>query len=196
MSRGWPTSGICVGGCPTDEMHDPTYVANGADRCARCKTALMRARPLADDEDATVVLGVNVSDLGDYRPGQAAAAGAGAVFPFVEAGFTKDDIRSLVAELGPAHLGQASRRLPGLPPALRDAGDPRAPGRGRVAEAALRALGFGQLRVRHHGAAARLEFEPAALGEVIARREQVVPRCAGPASPSWPWISKVSARAV
>jgi uncharacterized protein len=162
-------------GVATDEMHDPSYVANGADRCARCKTALMDALgPLADDENATVVLGVNVSDLGDHRPGQAAAADAGAVFPFVEAGFTKDDIRSWSRSLGlrtwdkPAAACLASRLPYGTPVTL-----------GRLAEvesaeAALRALGFGQLRVRHHGEAARLEVEPAALAEVVARRDEVV----------------------
>jgi uncharacterized protein len=162
-------------GVPTDEMHDPAYLANGADRCARCKTALMDALgPLASEEGATVVLGVNVSDLGDHRPGQAAAAEAGAVFPFVEAGFTKDDIRSVSRQLGlrtwdkPAAACLASRLPYGTPVTL-----------GRLAavesaEAALHALGFGQLRVRHHGDAARLEVEAAALGDVLARREEVV----------------------
>jgi uncharacterized protein len=162
-------------GVATDEMQDPTYVANGADRCARCKTALMSALgPLAQAESARVVLGVNVSDLGDHRPGQAAAAAAGATFPLVEAGFTKDDIRHWSKELGlrtwdkPAAACLASRLPYGTPVTL-----------GRLqavdaAESALRALGFGQLRVRHHGPAARLEFDAAALGEVVARRSEVV----------------------
>jgi uncharacterized protein len=64
-------------GVPTDEMYDPAYVANGPDRCARCKAALMDVLgPLAASESARVVLGVNVSDLGDHRPGQAAASTA------------------------------------------------------------------------------------------------------------------------
>jgi uncharacterized protein len=162
-------------GVPTDEMHDPVYVANGADRCARCKTALMDALgPLASEEGATVVLGVNVSDLGDHRPGQAAAAEAGAVFPFVEAGFAKDDIRSVSRQLGlrtwdkPAAACLASRLPYGTPVTLGRLGAVEA------AEAALHALGFGQLRVRHHGEAARLEVEPAVLGDVLARREEVV----------------------
>jgi pyridinium-3,5-biscarboxylic acid mononucleotide sulfurtransferase len=130
--------------------------------------------PLARAESARVVLGVNVSDLGDHRPGQAAAAAAGATFPLVEAGFTKDDIRHWSRELGlrtwdkPAAACLASRLPYGTPVTL-----------GRlqavdVAESALRALGFGQLRVRHHGPAARLEFDTAALGEVLARRSEVV----------------------
>jgi uncharacterized protein len=162
-------------GVPTSEMEDATYVANGPDRCARCKTALMDAvGPLASAEGATVVLGVNVSDLGDHRPGQAAAAAAGAAFPLVEAGFTKDDIRRWSRQLGlrtwdkPAAACLASRLPYGTPVTL-----------GRLAaveaaEAALRALGFGQLRVRHHGDAARLEVETALLADVVARREEVV----------------------
>jgi uncharacterized protein len=162
-------------GVPTDEMQDPAYVANGADRCARCKTALMSVLgPLAEAESAHVVLGVNVSDLGDHRPGQEAAAGAGATFPLVQAGFSKDDIRHVSKELGlrtwdkPAAACLASRLPYGTPVTL-----------GRLeaveaAEAALHALGFGQLRVRHHGPAARLEFDEEVLGAVLARRREVV----------------------
>jgi uncharacterized protein len=162
-------------GVPTDEMQDPAYVANGADRCARCKTALMSVLgPLAEAESARVVLGVNVSDLGDHRPGQQVAASAGATFPLVQAGFTKDDIRTVSKELGlrtwdkPAGACLASRLPYGTPVTL-----------GRLeavdaAESALHALGFGQLRVRHHGPSARLEFEAEVLGEVLARRAEVV----------------------
>jgi uncharacterized protein len=162
-------------GVATDEMQDAAYVANGADRCARCKVALMTVLgPLAEAESAQVVLGVNVSDLGDHRPGQAAAAEAGATFPLVQAGFTKQDIRQLSKELGlrtwdkPAAACLASRLPYGTPVTL-----------GRLeavdgAESALHALGFGQLRVRHHGPAARLEFEPHELEAVLARRHEVV----------------------
>ena len=162
-------------GVPTAEMQDAAYVANGPDRCARCKTALMDAlAPLAAAENATVVLGVNVSDLGDHRPGQAAAAGAGAVFPLVEAGFTKEDIRHWSRSLGlrtwdkPAAACLASRLPYGTPVTL-----------GRLAavesaEAALRALGLGQLRVRHHGDTARIEVEDGALAAIVERRREVV----------------------
>jgi pyridinium-3,5-biscarboxylic acid mononucleotide sulfurtransferase len=162
-------------GVPTREMEDPAYVANGADRCARCKTALMDAlAPLAAAEGATILLGVNVSDLGDHRPGQAAAAAGGAVFPLVEAGFTKADVRNWSRRIGlrtwdkPAAACLASRLPYGTPVTL-----------GRLsavdtAESALRALGFSQLRVRHHGDAARLEVEPTLLAEVVDRRAEVV----------------------
>lgn len=162
-------------GVPTSEMEDAAYLANGPDRCAHCKRALMDALgPLAEREGATVVLGVNVSDLGDHRPGQQAAAAAGARFPLVEAGFTKDDIRRVSRRLGlrtwdkPAAACLASRLPYGTPVTL-----------GRLAaveqaEAALHALGFGQLRVRHHGDAARLEVDAEALADVVARRSEVV----------------------
>jgi len=172
LAREWDLRWV---GVPTDEMQDPLYVANGPDRCARCKTALMSAlEPLASEESARVVLGVNVSDLGDHRPGQSAAAAAGATFPLVQAGFTKDDIRHWSKQLGlrtwdkPAAACLASRVPYGTPVTL-----------GRLeavaaAESALHGLGFGQLRVRHHGTAARLEFEPEMLGKVLARRREVV----------------------
>jgi uncharacterized protein len=172
LAREWDLRWV---GVPTEEMHDTEYVANGADRCARCKTALMSAlAPLALAESARVVLGVNVSDLGDHRPGQSAAAAAGATFPLVQAGFTKDDIRHWSKQLGlrtwdkPAAACLASRLPYGTPVTL-----------GRLeavdtAESALRQLGFGQLRVRHHGAAARLEVQVEVLGEILARRVEVV----------------------
>lgn len=159
----------------TGEMDDPAYVANGADRCARCKHALMAALgPLARAESATVVLGVNVDDLGDYRPGQTAAAAEGARFPLVEAGFTKAAVRAWSHALGletwdkPAGACLASRLPYGTPvtvPTLRSVAE---------AESGLRALGFRGLRVRHHGRVARLELSEADFDSAVARRREVV----------------------
>src|SRR5918998_2166498 len=85
----------------TDELADPAYAANDGDRCYHCKQELMAVLgPLAAAEGATVALGVNLDDLGDHRPGQRAAAEAGAVFPLVEAGFTKAEVRRVSRELG------------------------------------------------------------------------------------------------
>jgi pyridinium-3,5-biscarboxylic acid mononucleotide sulfurtransferase len=162
-------------GVPTSEMDDPAYVANGADRCARCKTALMAvAGPLARSEAATVVLGVNLDDLGDHRPGQAAAAEEGAQFPLVTAGFTKDAIRHCSHRLGlrtwdkPAAACLASRLPYGTPVSLDRL---RSVAR---AEAGLRSLGFGELRVRHHGDVARVEVPEADLATAVARRRELV----------------------
>ena len=80
----------------TDELENPLYVANAGDRCYWCKVSLMDVLiPSAQRSGAVVVLGVNVDDLGDHRPGQTAAAERGARFPLVEAGLTKADVRAL-----------------------------------------------------------------------------------------------------
>jgi len=162
-------------GVATDELDDPRYVANGPDRCARCKGALMDAlAPLAEASGAVVVLGVNVDDLGDHRPGQAAAAAAGARFPLVDAGLTKADVRAWSRRLGlrtwdkPAAACLASRLPYGTPVTV---GTLSQVGR---AEASLRALGLRQLRVRHHGEVARVEVEEPDLATVLARRAEVV----------------------
>ena len=167
--------GLSWTGVPTGELDDPRYVANGADRCAWCKTALMAALgPLAEARRATVVLGVNVDDLGDHRPGQRAAAAAGARFPLVEAGFTKAEVRAVSRRLGlrtwdkPAAACLASRLPYGTPVTV---GRLRAV---EAAEAGLHRLGLGQLRVRHHGEVARLEVPEAELASVLARRTDVV----------------------
>jgi pyridinium-3,5-biscarboxylic acid mononucleotide sulfurtransferase len=162
-------------GVSTDEMDDPAYVANGADRCARCKTALIDVlEPLAAAEGATVILGVNVDDLGDHRPGQEAAAARGARFPLVDAGFTKARVRESSRRMGlrtwdkPAAACLASRVPYGTPVTV---GTLHSVAR---AEAGLRRLGFAELRVRHHGSVALVEVPEAALVAVVERRQDVV----------------------
>ncbi|CAN5798094.1 ATP-dependent sacrificial sulfur transferase LarE [soil metagenome] len=159
----------------TDELADPSYRRNDADRCAHCKGALMDTlSPVAEREAACVVLGVNVDDLGDHRPGQAAAADRGARFPLVEAGFTKQAVRTTSRRLGlrtwdkPAAACLASRVPYGTPVTL---GVLDRVGR---AEAGLRTMGFAALRVRHYDDTARLKVPVADLAEVVARRDDVV----------------------
>lgn len=159
----------------TTEMGDPAYVRNGEDRCAYCKASLLDAvSPLATALGAQVVLGVNLDDLSDHRPGQAAAAGRGARFPLVEAGLTKAEVRALSRRLGlrtwdkPAAACLASRIPHGTPVTVERLGKVAA------AESALRTLGFGQVRVRHYDDLARIELEEAELAEALERRAEVV----------------------
>ncbi|MHB8467573.1 MAG: ATP-dependent sacrificial sulfur transferase LarE [Acidimicrobiales bacterium] len=157
----------------TDELADPAYVANDGLRCFHCKATLMDALiPLR--RQATIVLGVNVDDLGDHRPGQQAAAQRGARFPFVEVGMTKQDVRDLSRRLGlrtwdkPAAACLASRIPYGTPvtlPTLRSVA---------TAESGLRALGFASLRVRHYGDLARIEVALDDLDAVMLQRTAVV----------------------
>ena len=160
----------------TDELADAAYVANEIDRCYHCKTALMEVAGViaAEADGATVVLGVNVDDLGDHRPGQQAAAERGARFPLVEAGLTKDDVRELSRRLGlrtwdkPAAACLASRLPYGTPVTV---GTLEAVA---AAESALHRLGFRQVRVRHYGDLARIEVEADRLTDAVARRDEVI----------------------
>jgi uncharacterized protein len=159
----------------TDELANPAYGLNDGERCYHCKAELMDVvGPIARAERATVVLGVNLDDLGDHRPGQRAAAERGARFPLVDAGFTKDDVRATSRALGlrtwdkPAAACLASRVPYGTPVTLGVLREVAA------AESGLRALGFRQLRVRHYGDLARLEIPVGELDGVLAVREAVV----------------------
>lgn len=159
----------------TDEIERAAYRRNDIDRCFHCKDALMDAlEPLARQLDARVVLGVNIDDLGDHRPGQRAAAERNAAFPLVDAGFTKRDVREHSRRLGlrtwdkPAAACLASRVPYGTPVSL-----------GLLdtveqAEAALAALGFRELRVRHYGDLARIEVPVDQLEQVVDLRHDVV----------------------
>ena len=129
-------------------------------------------RPRA--EGATVVLGVNVDDLADHRPGQRAALERGAVFPLVQAGFTKDEIREASRALGlstwdkPAAACLASRVPYGTPVSVDILS------RVDRAESALHSLGFRQVRVRHYGETARIEVEESLLARAIEARVAVI----------------------
>jgi uncharacterized protein len=167
--------GIRWVGVETDEATRPGYVANGPDRCWHCKSALMDGlAPVAAAEDAAIALGVNLDDLGEHRPGQDAAAGAGAVFPLVDAGFDKAAVRDAARRFGlevwdkPAAACLASRLPYGTPVTLGTLD------RVAAAEAGLRALGFAQLRVRHYGDLARLELDAGDLEAAVRRRPEVV----------------------
>ena len=159
----------------THEMERAAYRLNGTDRCFHCKAELMDVvSPIAAADGATVVLGVNLDDLGDHRPGQKAATDGGAVFPLVSAGFTKADVREASRAMGlrtwdkPAMACLASRLPYGteVTVALLSQVD--------RAESALRRLGFRQLRVRHYGQTARIEVPVDDLPTVVEQRERVV----------------------
>ncbi|HVA03853.1 MAG TPA: ATP-dependent sacrificial sulfur transferase LarE [Acidimicrobiales bacterium] len=159
----------------TDEIDDPQYAANGTDRCYHCKASLLLAlAPLAEAEDAVVVLGVNLDDLDDHRPGQRAASERGARFPLVSAGLTKAEVRTVSRHLGlrtwdkPAAACLASRVPYGTPVTLGTLTTVSA------AESALRSLGFRQLRVRHYGELARIELDGTDLADAVERRQDVV----------------------
>lgn len=146
----------------TQEVDDPRYAANDGTRCYFCKVNLYSVlKPLAQAEGyAWIANGTNLDDLGDYRPGIAAGKENGARSPLVEANLTKADVRALSKERGlpswdkPAQACLSSRIPYGTTVTV------EALTRVAQAESHLRALGFRQLRVRHHDTIARIEVGP------------------------------------
>jgi uncharacterized protein len=160
------------------ELARPGFAENPTNRCYHCKAELMElARPLAERLGLeTIMLGTNRDDLGDHRPGLAAANERGARHPLLEAELDKAEIRALSRALAlptwdKPQLACLSSRFP--------YGTEITPERLRQVdgfEDALRALGFRQLRVRYHGQVARLEIERAEMARALAPgvREQIV----------------------
>jgi len=158
------------------ELEVPGFADNPTHRCALCKTELMDvAQPIADALGGVpIALGTNLDDLGDVRPGIAAARGRGARMPLVDAALTKADVRALSRDLGlrtwdKPQLACLSSRFP--------YGTQITPDRLRrvdTFEDGLRALGFRQLRVRFHDTIARLEIEEAELAQVLEHRDEIV----------------------
>jgi pyridinium-3,5-biscarboxylic acid mononucleotide sulfurtransferase len=136
----------------TDELDRPEYVANGGDRCYHCKSALFDALgPLAALSGARIALGTNTDDLGDHRPGQAAAAARGAIAPLLDAGLGKSDVRRISAALGLATAEKPAAACLASRVAYGDPVTPEVLHRVERAEEAVRGLGFGVCRVRAHG---------------------------------------------
>lgn len=153
----------------TGELDRPDYVRNDGTRCFHCKDELFN--DMAELAKArgfdTIAYGVNLDDTSDFRPGQLAARNHKVVAPLLDAGLTKADIRELARAAGlriwdkPASACLASRieyGRPVTPEALRTV---------ELGEEALRALGFQQCRVRHHGEIVRIEVAKEELPRVL-----------------------------
>jgi uncharacterized protein len=153
----------------TLEFDNPDYVKNDSNRCFHCKDELFtRLGEFARERGiAHVVYGVNVDDLGDYRPGQRAAKLHHAEAPLVDAGLTKAEIRELSRRAGlatwdrPAAACLSSRIPYGTPVTIQNV---KTVERG---EEEIRALGFRQFRVRFHGDLVRIEIAPDELPRAL-----------------------------
>ena len=165
--------GIPVLTVQAQELQDENYASNPENRCYYCKTELFTHLSQVAQERGIrwIAYGANHDDLGDYRPGQVAAAEFGVLAPLLEVGLTKAEIRHLSKSLGLATwdkpaLACLSSRFPygtritaELLSRLDDAED------------FLRHdLGFKQVRVRHHDTIARLEVDPAEMDRLMEPR--------------------------
>ncbi|HEV2709448.1 MAG TPA: ATP-dependent sacrificial sulfur transferase LarE [Edaphobacter sp.] len=154
----------------TEELENPDYQRNDSKRCFHCKDELFTRM---ESERATrgfrhIAYGMNLDDRGEFRPGQQAAAEHHAVAPLVTAELTKAEIRQLAHEAGlelwdkPASACLASRIEYGRPVTRENLSQVE------EAEEALHALGFQQVRVRHHGDLARIEISRAELPRALS----------------------------
>jgi len=152
----------------TDELGDPNFTANKADRCFHCKSRICKILlDIAKEQGFdNVVFGTNYDDLDDFRPGNRAMKMFGIRSPLAEAKLTKDDIRQLSRQMNlptadlPSSPCLASRIAYGLKVTeqrLRQIDE---------AEQFLRVLGFVEFRVRHHDCLARIEVNPQDIEKV------------------------------
>jgi uncharacterized protein len=159
----------------TQELSNPDYLANPTNRCYHCKTELYdHLVTLAEEEGFHAVAnGLNLDDLGDYRPGLQAAKEHDVRAPLQEANLTKADVRAISKLLDvptwdkPAMACLSSRVPYGeaiTPEKLRQIDH---------AEQALRDLGYRQLRVRHHGQVARIELPTEALVSFVTEHAAI-----------------------
>jgi uncharacterized protein len=153
----------------TAEFDNPAYVANNPDRCFHCKDELFARLEQVGRERgiAHIIYGVNIDDLSDYRPGQAAAKQHHVSAPLADAGLTKAEIRELSRHAGlptwdrPASACLSSRIPYGTPVSIQNVKTVEA------GEEQIKALGFRQFRVRFHGDIVRLEIAPDELPKAL-----------------------------
>jgi len=146
----------------TGELGIPEYRANQGDRCFHCRNELFRSlRRIANDRGfSEIAYGAIHDDLGDHRPGMRAADVWGIRAPLLEAGLDKHDVRRIARSM---HLPVDSKPAAACLASRIPGGTEVTAERLRAVEAAeeaLRGLGLGQLRVRHHGEVARIELDP------------------------------------
>ena len=160
--------GARVEDVPTGELSDPAFRSNPITRCYHCKSELYRRlAAVASREGAVVLDGTIADDLGDWRPGRRAAEERGVLSPLADLGFRKPDVRAVAAHYGlesagkPASPCLASRIPYGVEITRENLSMVER------AEEALRALGFTELRVRHHGDVARIEVPVADLPRML-----------------------------
>jgi len=157
------------------EQEDAGYVANAQDRCYYCKRELYRLCGEAAREEgiAAILDGFNADDRSDHRPGHRAAEERAIHSPLAEAGLTKDEVRAWSEAYGlptwdkPQMACLASRIPYGTPVT------PERLTQVERAEVAVRALGFRDLRVRHHGDIGRVEIGAAEIDAAFARRAEI-----------------------
>jgi pyridinium-3,5-biscarboxylic acid mononucleotide sulfurtransferase len=151
--------GIRLRTVAVSELSNDQYVANPTNRCYFCRTELGAAlKPIAAETGSRAIAdGVNLSDLGDHRPGIQAMNEAGFWHPLVEFGLRKQDVRTLARELGLSFHAKPSNACLSSRIAYGEVITVDKLRRVEAAEEAIRGLGFAVVRVRAHERLARIE---------------------------------------
>jgi len=162
----------------TDELDDPSFFENPPDRCYHCKKGLfLKLKTIAKAEGYRHVIdGSNRDDMEDFRPGIKAAEELGIRSPLKEAGLTKKDIRTLSMQMGLKTWDRPSSpclssRFPYGEKITRESLKMV-----EEAESFIRALGYQQVRVRHHREIARIEIEKKDMERFMRDRQKVIER--------------------
>jgi pyridinium-3,5-biscarboxylic acid mononucleotide sulfurtransferase len=163
----------------SEEIDIPGYSDNPPDRCYYCKSELFgKIKYIADSEGFEIVFdGSNANDLKDFRPGMKAKQEKGAISPLAEAGFTKDEIRTLSAKYNLPTANKQSyaclaSRFPYGEKITKLKLDRLA-----GAEYEFRNLGFTQFRIRSHENLARCEFIPSEMDKAWSLKEKLTEIC-------------------
>lgn len=160
----------------THEVELESYQRNAPDRCYHCKEELFGTlEPIQQRLGLRwLAYGATADDAGDHRPGHGSAVRRGVRFPLLEAGMGKAEIRAAARSLGLPNWNKPSFACLSSRVPAGTAIDPAMLRQIERAEGAVQALGFEQVRVRHHGEVARVELEPADLPRALELREQIV----------------------
>lgn len=153
----------------TEELDQPEYQRNDANRCFHCKTELFTGMGALGKElgFAQIAYGMNADDTSDFRPGQRAAQEHEVLAPLADAGLTKAEVRGLAKAAGyalwdrPAAPCLSSRVEYGRK-VTREVLE-----QVERAEECVRQLGFREFRVRHHGELARVEIARAEMSKAL-----------------------------
>lgn len=159
----------------TSEVELEEYARNNPDRCFHCKEELFDTLEPVQRQLGLeyIAYGATADDAGDHRPGHGSAVRRGVRFPLLEAGMSKSEIRAAARSVGLPNWNKPSfaclsSRIPHgtrvTVAALRQI---------EAAEDALKAMGFKQVRVRHHDDVARIEVDPDEIPRVIAERDRI-----------------------
>lgn len=163
----------------SEEINIPGYSDNPPDRCYYCKSELFdKIKYIALNENFEIVLdGSNADDLKDFRPGMKAKLEKGVISPLAEAGFSKNEIRSLSKEYNlPTATKQSyaclASRFPYGEKITKEKLDRLA-----GAEFEIRKLGFTQFRIRSHENLARFEFIPSEMDRAWSIKQELLDIC-------------------